>query len=65
MERQRQLAWTAAIVAGLAMIPITWIMVAPLLGLAEEPGTARHIERCQVNPSAPACAELSGAEVSE
>jgi succinate dehydrogenase / fumarate reductase, cytochrome b subunit len=66
MLRQRQLAWTAAIVAGLAMIPITWIMVAPLLGLADEPGAARHIERCRATPSAPACVELtSGAEVSE
>lgn len=63
MERQRQLAWTAAIVAAVAMIPVTWIMVAPLIGLADEPGTARHIERCQANPSAPACLESSSGEV--
>lgn len=55
MERQRQLAWIAAAVVALAMIPVTWIMVAPLLGWAEEPGTRRHIERCQLEPEAPAC----------
>ena len=43
MPRQRQLAWAAALVAAVVMIPVTWIMVAPLLGLAEEPGAARHI----------------------
>jgi succinate dehydrogenase / fumarate reductase, cytochrome b subunit len=55
MLRQRQLALAAAIVAGIAMIPVTWIMVAPLVGLADEPGTQRHIERCQQVPTAPAC----------
>jgi succinate dehydrogenase / fumarate reductase, cytochrome b subunit len=60
MERHRQLAWAAALVTLLAMIPVTWIMVAPLLGLAEEPGTRRHIERCEANPTAPACVDHSG-----
>jgi len=55
MHYQRQLAWTAAIVVTLAMIPVTWIMVAPVFGLAEEPGWERHLERCAAMPDAPAC----------
>jgi succinate dehydrogenase / fumarate reductase, cytochrome b subunit len=55
MERHRQLALAAAVVTLIAMIPVTWIMVAPILGLAEEPGTQRHIERCMEFPDAPAC----------
>lgn len=55
MHRQRQFAWGAAIFVALAMVPITWIMVAPLVGLADEPGTGRHIERCAAHPDAPAC----------
>jgi succinate dehydrogenase / fumarate reductase cytochrome b subunit len=55
MERQRQLAWAVAAVVLVAMLPVSWIMVAPLLGLADEPGVARHLERCQLQPSAPAC----------
>ena len=45
MLRQRQLAWAAAGATALAMIPVTWIMLAPLFGLAEEPGTERARER--------------------
>lgn len=55
MRRQRQLAWAAAAIVLVAMIPITWIMVAPVFGLAEEPGTQRHAERCLEFPDAPAC----------
>ena len=55
MQRQRQLAWTAAAITVIAMIPITWIGVAPLFGLAEEPGVERHRERCLETPDAPAC----------
>ena len=55
MSRQRQLSWIAAGVVVLAMLPIAWIMVAPVLGLADEPGTERHLERCQQLPTAPAC----------
>jgi len=60
MQRQRQLAWAAAIVTALVMIPVTWIMVAPVLGLADEPGTSRHAERCLENPTAPACVQVHG-----
>lgn len=55
MERHRQLAVAGAAIVVLAMIPVTWIMVAPLFGWADEPGTQRHIERCAENPEAPAC----------
>ena len=55
MLRQRQLVWAATAVVVLAMLPITWIMVAPLFGLRDEPGTGRHHERCREAPEAPAC----------
>ena len=55
MQRQRQLAWAATAIVVLAMLPITWIMVAPLFGLRDEPGTGRHHERCRESPTAPAC----------
>jgi succinate dehydrogenase / fumarate reductase cytochrome b subunit len=55
MERQRQLVWGVAVVVVLAMIPITWTMIAPLFGFANEPGTDRHLVRCRQAPDAPAC----------
>ena len=45
MRKQRQLAWGAAGLTALAMIPVAWIMLAPLFGLAEEPGVERARER--------------------
>ena len=57
MQHQRQLVWATTIVVLLAMVPITWIMIAPLFGWAEEPGVERHRERCRENPTAPACLE--------
>jgi succinate dehydrogenase / fumarate reductase cytochrome b subunit len=60
MERQRQLVWAAAAVVVLAMLPITWMMVAPLFGWADEPGAQRHIERCAADPGAPACLDAEG-----
>ncbi|MQA90949.1 MAG: succinate dehydrogenase, cytochrome b556 subunit [Gemmatimonas sp.] len=58
MERQRQLTWAAGIVVLLVMVPVTWIMVAPVFGLAEEPGLERHLERCVERTQAPACLEV-------
>jgi succinate dehydrogenase / fumarate reductase cytochrome b subunit len=55
MERQRQLVWGVAVVVVLAMIPITWTMIAPIFGWANEPGTERHLVRCRQEPNAPAC----------
>lgn len=65
MQRQRQLVWAAAAIVVLAMLPITWMMIGPLLGLRPEPGTARHEARCAVQPEAPACqgAHAVGEEV--
>jgi succinate dehydrogenase / fumarate reductase, cytochrome b subunit len=57
MERHRQLAIATAVITVLAMIPVTWMMMGPVLGLREEPGTHRHIERCAANPDAPACVQ--------
>jgi succinate dehydrogenase / fumarate reductase, cytochrome b subunit len=56
MQHQRRLAWATAVIVALAMIPVTWMMVAPLFGLADEPGVERHLERCAGEPTAPACA---------
>lgn len=65
MLRQRQLAWATAIVVLLAMVPITWIMVAPLFGWADEPGTGRHLERCRDQSDAPACVLEGSAQAEE
>lgn len=65
MERQRQLSIAVGVVVVLAMVPITWMMVAPLLGLAEEPGVVRHEERCLETPTAPACVHEGGPVVEE
>ena len=62
MHRQRQLVWATAAVVALAMVPVTWIMIAPILGLADEPGTGRHQERCQQVVGAPACVLEGSAE---
>ena len=63
MQRQRQLVYATAAITIVAMIPITWIMVAPLFGLADEPGVARHEQRCLEQPNAPACVAALDGEV--
>lgn len=55
MHRQRQLTMAVGVIVVAAMLPITWIMVAPLFGLSDEPGAARHEERCLATPTAPRC----------
>ena len=62
MRRQRQFVWAATAVVVIAMIPVTWIMVAPLFGWADEPGTGRHLERCRDATTAPACVLEGSAE---
>jgi len=64
MHRQRELSLAVGAVVVLAMLPITWIMIAPLVGLSDEPGVDRHVERCQAEPLAPACVG-EGSAVSE
>jgi succinate dehydrogenase / fumarate reductase cytochrome b subunit len=56
MQYQRRLALATAVIVGLAMVPVTWIMIAPLFGWTDEPGVERHIERCIETPDSPACA---------
>lgn len=62
MRWQRHLLRATAVIVGLAMIPVTWMMVAPLLGLTDEPGAARHEQRCRRTPEASACRRMPGAE---
>jgi succinate dehydrogenase / fumarate reductase, cytochrome b subunit len=55
MQRSREMTWAAAVIVILGMIPITWLMIAPLFGWREEPGAQRHEVRCAQQPDAPAC----------
>jgi succinate dehydrogenase / fumarate reductase cytochrome b subunit len=45
MMHQRRLAWAAAGITAVAIIPVAWIMLAPLVGLRPEPGAERHEQR--------------------
>ena len=45
MLRQRQMALGVTAAALLLILPVAWIMLAPLVGLRDEPGTARHQAR--------------------
>ena len=63
MEHQRQLSWATLGVVLVAMVPVTYIMLAPIFGWADEPGAERHVERCEASPEAPRCAELLAEEV--
>ena len=47
MLHQRRLAWTAAGLSAVLILPVAWIMLAPLVGLRPEPGTERHERRMQ------------------
>lgn len=65
MLQQRRLVWGAALLTLIAIIPIGWVMLAPLFGLADEPGTARHLVRCEQNPAAVACQRTEAATATE
>lgn len=45
MLHQRRLAWAAAGLSAVLILPVAWIMLAPLFGLRPEPGTERHEQR--------------------
>jgi succinate dehydrogenase / fumarate reductase cytochrome b subunit len=47
MRHQRKLGLAALGLSVLLILPVTWIMVAPLLGLAKEPGLERHQQRME------------------
>lgn len=49
MLRQRELAWGVAAVTIVAMLPVAWMMLAPIFGLAEEPGAERYRQRMEMN----------------
>lgn len=65
MLRQRQFVWGVVVLTVLAIIPIGWVMLAPVFGLADEPGTARHLVRCEQHPTAVACVRDAGAPSAE
>lgn len=58
MHKHRQLVWAVGAIVLLGMLPVTWIMIAPLFGWAAEPGIERHEERCLEVPTAPACLQF-------
>jgi succinate dehydrogenase / fumarate reductase, cytochrome b subunit len=47
MLRQRQLSWATAAIVGVATLFVGWLMIAPLFGWRDEPGTERHRQRMQ------------------
>ena len=52
MRHQRRFALGALGAAVVLILPVAWIMLAPLVGLRAEPGTARHQARVgAANPS--------------
>jgi succinate dehydrogenase / fumarate reductase, cytochrome b subunit len=44
MRHQRKMALAAALIAVIAFLPAAWMMLAPVFGLADEPGTGRYPE---------------------
>ena len=47
MRHQRKLGLAALGASVLLILPVTWIMMAPVFGLAEEPGVERHRARLE------------------
>jgi succinate dehydrogenase / fumarate reductase cytochrome b subunit len=47
MRHQRKLGLAALGLSVLLILPVAWIMMAPVLGLAEEPGVERHEARME------------------
>jgi succinate dehydrogenase / fumarate reductase cytochrome b subunit len=45
MMHQRRLATAAIALTAILIIPVAWLMLAPLFGLRAEPGAERHEER--------------------
>ncbi|HYW09445.1 MAG TPA: succinate dehydrogenase, cytochrome b556 subunit [Longimicrobium sp.] len=52
MRHQAKMAWAAMGLSFALILPIAWIMMAPLFGLAEEPGLERHRERMRAREAA-------------
>jgi succinate dehydrogenase / fumarate reductase cytochrome b subunit len=64
MLRQRQMAWAAAVVVLLAMIPVSYLMLRPLFG-GPEPGVERHEERLRARQASPGTAAAAPAASAE
>ncbi|HEX2205033.1 MAG TPA: succinate dehydrogenase, cytochrome b556 subunit [Longimicrobium sp.] len=47
MRHQKRLALAAVVGTAILILPVAWIMLAPLFGLADEPGTERHRARVE------------------
>ena len=58
MRHQRRLALGALGAALLLILPVAWIMLAPLVGMRDEPGTARH--QARVNAAQPSISDYRG-----
>ena len=52
MRHQMKLAVAAAVITLIGFMPAAWIMLAPLVGLAEEPGAERHRRRMEMTQPA-------------
>jgi succinate dehydrogenase / fumarate reductase, cytochrome b subunit len=52
MRHQKKLALTAAALTLVVFLPAAWMMLAPIVGLAEEPGAERHRQRQESAPAA-------------
>lgn len=57
MRHQQKLALGAGVITLIVFLPAAWMMLAPIVGLAEEPGAERHRQRVEqaapVGPEAP------------
>ncbi|MBB4634779.1 succinate dehydrogenase, cytochrome b556 subunit [Longimicrobium terrae] len=62
MLHQRRLAHVAIGMTAVLMLPVAWMMLAPLFGLADEPGTERARQR-QLNGGVPVEASAAPAPV--
>ena len=58
MRHQRRLALGALTAAVVLILPVAWIMLAPLVGLRDEPGTARH--QARMNARQPSISDYRG-----
>jgi succinate dehydrogenase / fumarate reductase, cytochrome b subunit len=58
MRHQRRLALGALGAAVVLILPVAWIMLAPLFGLRDEPGTARH--QARMNARTPSISDYRG-----
>ena len=53
MQHYRALALGAVAVSAVVILPVAWIMLAPVFGLGPEPGAERHRQREEMRREAP------------